>query len=365
MIGGWPDSDEDQLTAVAGAWDAAAGSAQSALDSAKASATATATSWLDSAGSTLATALSTPTQTTRVKDEFGRLAGQTRHFAGAVLATKSAIADTMALNEHLYQLALVLPGSASQLFVTAVAGHLNGVIDQQVAEVAGYSSAHPAAYAQGEPGAADLAAARDVFFGQPPPGAQRMILQTGAIVPGGGDGIIVSRFFIADEGAAFGLLHGDGRGPSTDPNAGHRFSVAWDTRTGEVSLTVLPSTRAFEDHPIGAHPINTDPGGSPNNFIVHEAGPDRLNVEYNVLNSGVPVPVGEANGRLLIELEPDGIHVSNRGDDYPDGEFIQYRDSGTRLLGSKEMSPWKETSPVISDAFPGLGQNGHTRSAPR
>lgn len=365
MIGGWLDSDEERLDAAAAAWDAAVGSAESVLTDAGRSAGLTAASWQDTSGTGMATALAAPTRTTAIRDEFGRLAGQTRHFATAVRDTKSVIAATIAVNEPLYLLATALPGDVAQQFAAAVAGPLNGLIDQKAAEVAGYPAGQPVGFQQGAgPGAADMAAVRDLYFGDAPPGAQRQILKTGAIVPGGQDGIIVSRFFIADEHAAFGLLHGDNRGPMADPNASHRFSVAWDTRTGEVSITVHPSTYTLTGDTVDALPLNTTPGGDPNNFIVHEATPNTLNVEYNVLNSGIPVPVGEANGRLLIELEPDRIHVTNRGDDYPDGEFIQYRDSGTRMLGNKDMSAWKESVPVISD-FTGLGQNGHTRSAPR
>jgi hypothetical protein len=187
-------------------------------------------------------------------------------------------------------------------------------------------------------------------------------LQTGATTPGGEDGIIVSRFYIGDETAGFGQLHGDGRGPTTDPRAGHRFSIAWDTRTGEVSLTVNPSTiDAFsvlnepsvyaQDRHVGAHPITIGPGGSPNNFVVEQAGPGALRVSYNVLNSGIPVPVGQANGEVGIAAIGRTVAVNHRGDHYPDGEFIQYRDEGTRTLATKPMSSDGEFAALGSDQF--------------
>jgi hypothetical protein len=197
------------------------------------------------------------------------------------------------------------------------------------------------------PGEAELDAARREFFGPADPGAQRTVLQTGARIPGGKDGIIVSRFYIADQDAAFGTLYGDGRGPSTDPNAGYRFSVAWDTLTGEVSLTVNPSTihnQLLPDQVVPARPINTEPGGDPNNFVVDQASPGHLTVSYNVLNS--VIPVGQANGTVDIGLDPNTISLNLHGDNYPDGEFIQYRPDGTRMLFTKDMSPLKEAAVV-------------------
>lgn len=366
MIGGWPDSNEDLLASMADGWNAAALSAQSAIEGAQRSAAATNASWQDRAGGTLTTALSNPERTAQAMREFGVLAGQSRHFGGAVRATKTEIASTVAINEPLYQMAAAMPVPVADQFAGAVAQHLNGVIDQQAAEVAGYPSAQPVAFetgAAGGPGTADLKAARAEFFGTPPPGTQRQILQTDAIPPGGEDGIIVSRFFIADEAAGFGNLHGDGRGPSDDPNAGHRFSIAWDTRTGEVSLTVHPSTiypysvlvnpprgvpgvplpgvGPVDDVVVDARPITVGPGGEPNNFVVEQAAPGVLRVSYNVLNSAVPV--GEANGTVGIAAIGDTLAVNLQGpDNYPDAEIVQYRDEGTRMLGNKPMSPFKE-----------------------
>jgi hypothetical protein len=215
-------------------------------------------------------------------------------------------------------------------------------------------------------GIADLDAARREFFGPVAPGTQRQILQTNAKVPGGKDGIILSRFYIADKYAALGNLYGDNRGPTTDPTAGHRFSVAWDTNTGEVSLTVQPSTivggsalgagegpilipQQLEDRVVGALPINVGPGGSPNNFVVDQADPGHLKLSYNVLNSAIPI--GEANGTFDISLDPKDITIRLQGDDYPDGEFIQYRPDGTQLLATKAMSPWKEQA-VFPETIP-------------
>lgn len=210
------------------------------------------------------------------------------------------------------------------------------------------------------PGAPELDDARREFFGTDslPPGTQRQVIRTNAVTTGGQDGIIVSRFFIANELAAFGTLEGDGRGPTTALDASYRFAIAWDTRTGEVSLTVSPST-LLEGTRIGegpvlwperppdvlvpALPITTDPAGGPNNFVVEESGPDRLRISYDALNS--VYPMGEANGEVDIRLDPRNLSVRLSGDDYPDGEFVQYRPDGTRLLGDKAMS-WLQEGAV-------------------
>jgi hypothetical protein len=228
--------------------------------------------------------------------------------------------------------------------------------------------------ASDQPVPTDPAAARTAFFGPAPSGAQRMILQTGAVVPGGKDGIIVGRFYIPSLLAAEGNLYGDDRGPSTDPNAGSRFSVAWDTTTGEVSVTVnasttnangpfyapndiivgplgvpvqVPPSVQRHDEVVPARPITIGPGGEPNNFVVNAADPSHLDINYNLLNS--VIPVGQANGHLSLSLNPDSVGVHLDGDDYPAGEFVQYRADGARLLGDKPM-PFIQEGAVVGIA---------------
>ncbi|QFU91764.1 hypothetical protein YIM_33015 [Amycolatopsis sp. YIM 10] len=302
------------------------------------------------------------------------------------LAGAAAGANTMGAGaQPLSGGAPAAPGTAQSFATDAVqqAGHNLGVAHAELAQAG-----------QEGPGTQDLEEARREFFGEAPPGAQRRILQTDAKT-NGDDGIIVSRFYIGDPTAAFGMLNGDNREPSTEPDAPHRFSVAWDTRTGEVSFTLTPSTTPGGDS-YDALPINFGPGGVPNNFVLNRLGPDGIDIDYNVLNSGVKYPVveplsdppqpkldehgrpvweqvpfGEANGNFSISLDGDRITVRHNGDDYPDGEFIQYRGEGTRELGTKEMARpgggWlpPESTPALSDIFPGFGQNDYTFNAPR
>jgi hypothetical protein len=235
-----------------------------------------------------------------------------------------------------------------------------------------------------QPPQTDPAAVRDKFFGPTPEGAQRTIIKTGAIVPGGKDGIIVGRFYIPSLLGAMGNLYGDNRGPSTDPNASARFMVAWDTATGEVSFTVSPSTTNANgplfppndiivgpmgipvqvppivqrhDEVVPARPITIGPGGEPNNLTINTADGGHLNVNYNLLNS--VIPVGQANGTLDLSVNPDNIGIHLSGDDYPAGEFIQYEVDGARLLGEKPF-PFLQEGAVV-----GINPIDKTWTAPR
>ncbi len=208
------------------------------------------------------------------------------------------------------------------------------------------------------PGERDLTAAREAFFGPTPPGAERAISRTGATIPGSDEGILLSRFYIANESAAFGLLDGDGRPSTPDPNATYRFAVAWDTRTGEVSVTVSPST--YDDVTVPARPLNTEAGGAANNVVVTAAEPNHLRMDYSMLNS--VTPIGEANGTLDLSVDPKYFHIGLKGDDYPDGEFIQYRPEGTRTLATKDMA-WAQELTVFDNVV--VGQIDNTYNRPR
>jgi hypothetical protein len=223
----------------------------------------------------------------------------------------------------------------------------------------------PAGQPPPEPnGYRDLEAAKQIYFGPtPPPGATRHIFRTAATIPGGDEGILLSRFYIANENAAFGLLDGDGRTATSDPNASYRFAIAWDTRTGEVSVTVSPSTynvTNLEKHLQPALPLSTDPGGPANNVVVTAQGDNHLRVDYNLLNS--VTPIGQANGTLDISVDPDYFHIGLKGDDYPDGEFVQYRPEGTRTLATKDMH-WAQELTVFDNVF--VGQIDNTYNHPR
>lgn len=196
-------------------------------------------------------------------------------------------------------------------------------------------------------------AARNAFFGPPPPGAQRKVVQTGATVPGGQDGIVLQRFYIADRLAAYGQLHGDNRGPSTDPAAPSRFDVAWDTRTGEVAITVHPSTVAetsvfnepspfTEPREVDPWPINVGPDSLgtnfANNFAV-DGQPGKLDLRYDLINSGLPdvARIGAVQGHTTLSVDGADLSGTATGEDYPDREVVQYTADGARLVHTRPM----------------------------
>ncbi len=210
----------------------------------------------------------------------------------------------------------------------------------------------------------DYDEARDLYFRTEEDGARREMTRTDARTPGQGNGVIVTRFFIPGYTAIPGLLVGDDRGWSTDPDAGYRIALAWDTETGEVSYTISPSVR-LEPHldpgglrrgmfgipsielphiewergeTVDARPIVD---GGANDVTFHQSGilPNGnavVDVGYSGLNS--VTPMFSTDGDIRLEVAPDGtITATVKGDDYPSLEVIQYRDGlPPRAIGNDE-----------------------------
>jgi hypothetical protein len=98
-----------------------------------------------------------------------------------------------------------------------------------------------------------------VAFGAPPALAAHAtyVKAAGATTD---DGIVFVRLFIPYSTAAHDVMLGDDRGFSAAPGASSRGVLAWDTRTGQVSLTVTHSTLVGHNHrQIMALPITTLP----------------------------------------------------------------------------------------------------------
>lgn len=210
----------------------------------------------------------------------------------------------------------------------------------------------------------DYDEARDLYFGTPEDGAERQTERTDARTPGAGNGIVVVRFFIPDYTAIPGLLVGDDRGWSTDPGAGYRIALAWNTETGEVTYTISPSVK-LEPHldpgglrrgPFGipsvelphidwerGETVDARPivDGGANDVTFNQTGmlPNGnavVDVDYSGLNS--VTPMFSTNGGVRLEIAPDGTVIATvKGDDYPSVEVIQYRDGlATRAIGGDE-----------------------------
>ncbi|MBN6040614.1 ALF repeat-containing protein [Amycolatopsis sp. 195334CR] len=188
------------------------------------------------------------------------------------------------------------------------------------------------------------AAKRNFFGGAPADGAHK-VWDTNARMPG--RGIIMMRFFIHSDDAAFGLLDGDDRGFSMDPGASSRIIAAWDTDTGKVSYTVTKSTKEggyiwspggavrVPDRVYPAHPIT--PGGD-NDLRVRIQQEGYLAADYTGLNG--LLPLFQVNGRVEVKIDSQvGTKSYIGGDDYPDFEVVQYwKNEAPRSLGTDEMS---------------------------
>jgi hypothetical protein len=221
---------------------------------------------------------------------------------------------------------------------------VNAAWQRQAEQLAGPEPAVPA----------NVEGAEQTFFGPPPPGAQRQIIDTNATVPGGLDGIVVNRMYIADRLAAFNQLYGDDRGQSVDPSASSRVAMAWDTSNGKVSITVYPSTvhenSIFQEQSPYTVPRQVDPWpitvgqdslgtNFSNNFVVNSE-PGRVDVKYDLINSGLPDPFrwGAVQGETSMSVTDNEIVGDAHGEDYPDREVIQYRSDGARILHTSPMA---------------------------
>jgi RHS repeat-associated protein len=200
--------------------------------------------------------------------------------------------------------------------------------------------------------------ARGAFFGPAPAGAKRAIFN-GAPKLAEDQGIIVGRFFIKDKLAAFGTLLGDNRDFTTDVNASSRFIVAWDTWTGQVSITVfgthtapyqpattgrvsLPREESKFDPPRDLS-INNQPPKDYllNNFeILSRPGEGAVGIRFSPMNSNLPCC--HADGEMSFKANRSGVQVLIRAERYPDVEVIQYRAEGSRMIGQDVMDPDKK-----------------------
>jgi RHS repeat-associated protein len=168
--------------------------------------------------------------------------------------------------------------------------------------------------------------AEDYFFSgnnTPKNGAFKKF-QTGKKAPG--HGIVVMRLFITDE-LFYGVGIGDGRGYSTDVDAGYRAVVAWNTDTGEVAVMISPSctfTQGCFPHHAPTKPNEV----AENNTIDIEPSDDgHLKFQISAKSSSglfAPIDIG-----MEVSFDSDGhsfVHIN--GDPYPSVETVQYNHGG-------------------------------------
>ncbi|GHG65763.1 hypothetical protein GCM10018779_36660 [Streptomyces griseocarneus] len=197
-------------------------------------------------------------------------------------------------------------------------------------------------------------AAYETGFGRQPTGAQRKFFGVGK---GQDRGIIMVRFFINTPKAALGLLQGDNRSFTDDPDAPYRMVVVWDTETGRVSFTVAPShtrpgNEAYMRARFGRH---ADPGRMiPANGIKVNGWPGDTTGRNNVINMdgsssdelklgvhGVNslMPLFAVDNELSVSARGSSVSVSRSGDAYPDMEVIQYsRNGAPKVIATDSMA---------------------------
>ncbi|MCP9211527.1 tectonin domain-containing protein [Streptomyces cucumeris] len=189
------------------------------------------------------------------------------------------------------------------------------------------------------------------FDSAPPKGAKRVRIQG---QPGPDNGIIMARFFIHTEEAAFGTLHGDDRGHSKEPEAGYRMAMFWNTATGEVTFTVTQSTKTTLSRSLGvldgnfsadvpARPIRQgDPSTEDTadwRNVIDARRVDGSGIHLKIRGVNSVLPVFAVDTDLRMELTGEGITVRRSGDSYPDFEAVQYRrDAAPASLARDDMA---------------------------
>ncbi|MEU1824428.1 RHS repeat-associated core domain-containing protein [Streptomyces abikoensis] len=197
-------------------------------------------------------------------------------------------------------------------------------------------------------------AARRAGYGKKPAGSQRAMFNVGR---GPDRGIVMMRFFIHTKMAMLGMLLGDDRDFSADPDDPYRMVLFWDTATGQVSFTVAPShtppakygpvwnARGVQDVPsrmLPANPIrlnarSSDTLGANNVLNTGGSTSSRLKLGLHGVNSNFPL--FSVDNDISLSVSDSGISVSRRGDAYPDMEVVQYPRRGEpRVIGWDSMA---------------------------
>jgi RHS repeat-associated protein len=225
--------------------------------------------------------------------------------------------------------------------------------------------------------------AKDLFWYSPvAPGAKRVVIQTNVKAPGKNYGIIVTRMFIRNE-TDF-IFNGDNRGFTLDANAPYRAVVAWDTETGEVAVTVSPSSFDVPD----TYPEYGQTGTSSrvsadawdicdtclNSFVKNwNSGTDadgttRLTLDTSISDGFVPnrlthqiqITVGQQKNGGLKTFTGEETRVE--GTAYPNIEFIQYRKGEyPRNLGRVSYDSALSATAFSQDWYNEVFENGQPR----
>lgn len=191
----------------------------------------------------------------------------------------------------------------------------------------------------------------------PSPGESSLTAQ-GPVVPAQ-PGVVLLRFFIPGSRAAGGVLKGDDRGYSSDPDASYRVAVYWDTREGTVMVRVSESCRkglrgfAFDPHHPCRHalPIVTVPESEVwrhrderrhTNIVALRDEPQALRLRVSVLNSYSNTVPGKLMAWSVDEDVALRMGATPRleldGNGYPAVEALFYPEGGgVVMLGRRDI----------------------------
>ncbi|MEU8664968.1 hypothetical protein AB0C31_51150, partial [Actinoplanes philippinensis] len=167
---------------------------------------------------------------------------------------------------------------------------------------------------------------RDWYFGREIEGEVRGRFTTGATAPG--NGIVVLRLFIGDEYFYCPFAQplcgkGDNRSFSDSYDATYRVIVAWDTETGQVTMTAAPSCFRFG---YCSPPRKIGEG---NNLEVVTGANGKLEVKVTAQSSVKGLPAIDQH--IKVDLTGGRTRLSIDGDPYPDFEAVRFK--GNSLNG--------------------------------
>jgi RHS repeat-associated protein len=188
------------------------------------------------------------------------------------------------------------------------------------------------------------------MFGPAPAGDTRTVIKTKITAPG--HGIVVIKLFISDARFYAGTGQGDGRDFSLDPNASFRVAIAWNTDTGDISITVQPSCTGV----TGCSPplkINLSDTDLEHHNNVHVSGGDgTLNLRLDVQDAVTDL-LPHIDQDISVSFKDNHSTVSIKGDPYPDFEVNQYTNDGGAdfLARAPHMNSWPR-DPITSGGGP-------------
>ncbi|WKU46531.1 RHS repeat-associated core domain-containing protein [Streptomyces sp. VNUA116] len=207
-------------------------------------------------------------------------------------------------------------------------------------------------------------------FGSKPTGSQRKVFNVG---PGPDRGIVMLRFFIHTPKAMLGMLLGDDRDFSEDPDAPYRMVLFWDTASGQVSFTVAashipPGNDSYMRARFGRHagpaqmlPANdielnarsSDSLGG--NTVLNTRGSASGGLKLGLHGVNSLFPLFAVDNEISVSGKGSSVSISRRGDAYPDMEVVQYpRNGAPRVIARDSMlnSHGLDSAPVKVDAWP-------------